>query len=556
MKKFLGFVICFLLLLPVLALPSFAAGSSDITTVSDPCPDLEMGGGVSLLSEADDVTAAYNQLYTGLKDYSDFTEKTAITVTVPSGFTADDMEKLYYNVTYEYPELFWFSSAVGFGCSGIYSDNGKQLYKYYPKFIAEFNTAEKLSAAKTDFDAALSNAMNECLPNGGASMTAVEKLLSVHDWVVAHCQYDQAVLNTGSISSYKIFTAYGALVDRDAVCQGYSLAVNLLLNGKAPASYVSYSVTSNSISHMWNIVKIGDSWYHMDATYDDPYSQLDGGSGDKYDLPGFADHKYFLLSDAELFSRQSARSDYSGRYGYKCSASYASSKPWTASATSFVYNSAKDNFITAASLYSESTYTNCKIETVSFAADGSASVSTLWQMNDIVFTAAFSSDFKKLYYITYSDNSTIYSLDIGSGSTAAVCSLTPAGSGRMGVKIENGRLYGWQNYAGTGSVSLDIRKTTSGPVAVTYTQGLDPSALSGMVLDLKNASSDALTVSCVVAYYSASGRMLGCESHDVALAANGSGSVTVTGSSSAAAARIMVIGASGGAPYSDSVYYG
>ena len=44
-------------------------------------------------------------------------------------------------------------------------------------------------------------------------------------------------------------------------------------------------------------MKIGETWYHVDVTWDDPTF---GFFGYRHDLPGFCDHSYFLVSTAKM----------------------------------------------------------------------------------------------------------------------------------------------------------------------------------------------------------------------------------------------------------------
>lgn len=54
-------------------------------------------------------------------------------------------------------------------------------------------------------------------------MTELQKALALHDWLVINCQYDVTV------SRPNAHTAYGAIVEGYAVCDGYAKAYNDLL---------------------------------------------------------------------------------------------------------------------------------------------------------------------------------------------------------------------------------------------------------------------------------------------------------------------------------------
>lgn len=82
----------------------------------------------------------------------------------------------------------------------------------------------------------------------------------LHDYIIKNTTYDEK-----ENSPYKVNTAYGSLIQGKALCGGYTDALALLLDYyKIP----NFKVTSKE--HTWNAVKINDTWYHVDLTWDDP----------------------------------------------------------------------------------------------------------------------------------------------------------------------------------------------------------------------------------------------------------------------------------------------
>lgn len=84
------------------------------------------------------------------------------------------------------------------------------------------------------------------------------KIKIIHDYIVNRVSYDQ---------SYSKYTAYNAMVNKSAVCQGYAL---LFYKMATEADVPCRIVTSST--HAWNIVKLDGKWYHIDVTWDDPVS--------------------------------------------------------------------------------------------------------------------------------------------------------------------------------------------------------------------------------------------------------------------------------------------
>lgn len=113
-----------------------------------------------------------------------------------------------------------------------------------------------------------------------AEMTPEQKVRAIHDWIVTHVRYDDSLQH---------YTAYEALVEGTAVCQGYALlAYRMLKDAGIDVRIVEGTVSSGS--HVWNMVRLGSEWYHLDVTWDDPVP----------DRAGVASQGYFLKSDSQM----------------------------------------------------------------------------------------------------------------------------------------------------------------------------------------------------------------------------------------------------------------
>ncbi|MGN1315482.1 MAG: transglutaminase domain-containing protein [Acutalibacteraceae bacterium] len=99
---------------------------------------------------------------------------------------------------------------------------------------------------------------------------------SVHDYLCNNIYYPD--LNSSDYVG-NAHDAYGAIVEKRAVCQGYSEAFKLICDYyKIPA--VCLTGTANGGGHMWNAVQMDDgNWYLLDMTWDDQ-----GSSGTFYDF--------------------------------------------------------------------------------------------------------------------------------------------------------------------------------------------------------------------------------------------------------------------------------
>ncbi len=78
--------------------------------------------------------------------------------------------------------------------------------------------------------------------------------LIIHDALIKYVEYDDECANK-NIAYDVAHTAYGALVDGSAVCDGYATAFKMLLN-KAGIDSEVVSGLGNGGGHAWNVVRI------------------------------------------------------------------------------------------------------------------------------------------------------------------------------------------------------------------------------------------------------------------------------------------------------------
>ncbi len=138
-------------------------------------------------------------------------------------------------------------------------------------------------------------------------MPAYMKVLIIHDYIIDHCSYA-----TGSDAETNpiYFTAYGALVNGTAVCDGYASAAEILFS-LCGIENQKVMGTSNGTGHAWNMVKIDNEYYHIDVTWDDPVSS----SGIQYLI-----YDYFNLTDSEISADHAwDKSLYHAANGTSCS---------------------------------------------------------------------------------------------------------------------------------------------------------------------------------------------------------------------------------------------
>ncbi len=173
-------------------------------------------------------------------------------------------------IWYNSPELFRIDAM---GCS---ISSGKISQIVFRENYSKEEYAVMLEAMYSSAEKLLKNI------KGNKNLTEVEKALLLHDRLALLCEYDYDSLQSNNVpeSSYN---AYGVLVLNDAVCKGYALAYDYLLE---QVGIQSDYCSSDELNHAWNIVYINNTPYHVDVTWDDPV----------WDVSGRVRHENFLRS--------------------------------------------------------------------------------------------------------------------------------------------------------------------------------------------------------------------------------------------------------------------
>ena len=146
----------------------------------------------------------------------------------------------------------------GYQCSMSYSKDGSYCYVTYTYTMTYYTTAEQ----ESEMDAAAAAVISGLSLDG---KTSYEKLSAIYDYICDNITYDYANLND---SSYMLkYTAYAALINKTAVCQGYTvLFYRLALMAGVDARAIRG--TGNGGGHAWNIARIGSLYYNLDSTWD------------------------------------------------------------------------------------------------------------------------------------------------------------------------------------------------------------------------------------------------------------------------------------------------
>lgn len=192
-----------------------------------------------------------------------------------------EAESFVAGVINEHPDLYYVS-----GYSYSYVPTTNLMVCVIPKYLTGFDD--------NAFQVMVDDAMSEIEED----MSDLEKAIVLHDYIVLNCEYDYQNYLDEKLPR-EVYTTYGTLVNRKAVCQGYALTYKLLLN---MAGIECYMVTSDTMNHAWNMIRLDGQYYQVDTTWDDPV-------WDKY---GLVAHRYMFLSDAVFQVKSDDRSPHTG----------------------------------------------------------------------------------------------------------------------------------------------------------------------------------------------------------------------------------------------------
>ena len=97
------------------------------------------------------------------------------------------------------------------------------------------------------------------------TMSDYQKICWAYDYITANVEYDYTHLND---DAYLLkYSAYAALLNGTAVCQGYSNLFYLMMQRLGVDCRIITGIGSGG-AHAWNIVRIGTKYYNCDATWD------------------------------------------------------------------------------------------------------------------------------------------------------------------------------------------------------------------------------------------------------------------------------------------------
>ena len=118
------------------------------------------------------------------------------------------------------------------------------------------------------------DAADELISEAGGPESGAADPGTIYDLLARHAAYtEEALYDTSLVNEH---TAYGALVQKSAVCDGYALALKYLMD-RCGIECIVIPGTVNGAPHVWNTAFWDGRWHEMDITWD-----ASSGTGRQY----------------------------------------------------------------------------------------------------------------------------------------------------------------------------------------------------------------------------------------------------------------------------------
>lgn len=225
----------------------------------------------------DHLDSSYNEIYRELYSrLSSGEDSGQLYAQVP----ADDFWKAYYSVLADHPELFWVGSSAQASTNTM---SGKVVGYQIESAVDP--------ALREDMKARLDEAADECIGQTDETWSDYGRIKSVYEYLINTVEYDSSAPDSQCVQS--------ALLSHRSVCAGYAKAFQYILHRMGYfCTYVTGKIPDGG-DHAWNIVRIGDMYYHVDVTWGDPVFADARESGTGISVMNY---NYLCCTDDEIYA--------------------------------------------------------------------------------------------------------------------------------------------------------------------------------------------------------------------------------------------------------------
>lgn len=189
---------------------------------------------------------------------------------------------MYSDIINDHPDLFYVSH--NFGADYM----GATITTIYPHYLMSSN---EIDANKKIFNEGVARAVAQV----DSSMNDVQKALTIHDYICSNATFTDDEKDIAH-------SAWGFFYNGHIVCAGYALTYSYLMN---LVGVQCEMVTSITLAHGWNAVKINGKYYNVDCSWDDAAASTYGFPDNK------VNHGNFLKSEAVFSTTHKKAGNYS-----------------------------------------------------------------------------------------------------------------------------------------------------------------------------------------------------------------------------------------------------
>lgn len=284
-------------------------------------------------------------LYYLIDEYSD--NKSSVEFKIDGIYTYRQIHETIIAYKNDHPENFWLKTSYSY----YNLDSETYIYLFFNK------SKDEIDEAKEKFNAVVDEIVSNAPKN--ASDFEIEKY--INDYLIDNCEYDHEAAENEKIIANEN-DAYGALVDKKAVCEGYARAFQLLCT-RLGLDCVNITGESEGVGHQWNCVKIEGDWYYVDVTWNDTDGEAEYL---KYDYFNLTTEQLKKTHKIDTAFAELADDEYNESYSYnvfipQCTSDEYNYYKYTCLTIDDIYNSDEIKNSIAKSVKNGETYYNFRI---------------------------------------------------------------------------------------------------------------------------------------------------------------------------------------------------